>query len=293
MSAPKRGGRRRGRGGAHGAGHGGSGDERWLITYADMLTLLLALFIVLYSISSLNTSKFEALQTSLRDAFSGKIISGGEGIVETGVSATRETPSSVIPNITPPTPQIATPRDRTAAAALDARREDDSFRRLKAQIEAYAKAHGLEDQVEAVVARRGLVVRLLTDRVLFDSGFADLKAQGRPLLAHVGNLVKIDEEHPVLVEGHTDDVPISTSRFASNWELSTARATEVVRFLIERGVPGRRIGASGYADQHPLSSNGSDRGRARNRRVEVVLQRINTLPSDRDAAPDTSKGLTP
>jgi chemotaxis protein MotB len=291
MSAPKRGGRRRGRGG-HG-GHSG-GDERWLITYADMLTLLLALFIVLYSISSLNTSKFEALQTSLRDAFSGKIISGGEGIIETGVSATRETPSSVIPNITPPTPQIATPRDRTIAAALEARREEDSFRRLKAQIDAYAKANGLEESVEAVVARRGLVVRLLTDRVLFDSGYADLKPQGVPLLAHVGNLLRIDERHPILVEGHTDDVPISTARFASNWELSTNRATEVVRFFIGRGVPSRRIGASGYADEHPLSSNGTDRGRARNRRVEVVLQRMHTLPSDnRDAAPDISRGLTP
>lgn len=290
MSAPKRGGRRRGRGG-HG-GHSG-GDERWLITYADMLTLLLALFIVLYSISSLNTSKFEALQTSLRDAFSGKIISGGEGILETGVSATRETPSSVIPNITPPTPQIATPRDRTIAAALEARREEDSFRRIKAQIDAYARANGLEDSVEAVVARRGLVVRLLTDRVLFDSGFADLKQEGVPLLAHVGNLLRIDERHPILVEGHTDDVPISTAQYASNWELSTSRATEVVRFLIGRGVPSRRFGASGYADLHPLSSNGTDRGRARNRRVEVVLQRMHTLPSDRDAAPDTTRGLTP
>jgi chemotaxis protein MotB len=290
MSAPKRGGGRRRRGG--GGGH--AADERWLITYADMLTLLLALFIVLYSISSVNTSKFEALQTSLRDAFSGKIVSGGEGIIETGVSATRDTPSSLIPNITPPTPQIADPRSRADAEALAARREDQEFRRIKAQIEAYARAHGLEDQVEAVVARRGLVVRLLTDEVLFDSGFADLKPQGIPLLGHVANLLVIDRVHPILVEGHTDDVPISTSRFASNWELSTARATEVVRHFISRGVPTRRFGASGYADLHPLAANGTDRGRARNRRVEVVLQRLH-LPTSTsiDAVTDTQEGLTP
>lgn len=290
MSAPRRGGGRRRRGG--GGGHGG-GDERWLITYADMLTLLLALFIVLYSISSLNTSKFEALQTSLRDAFSGKIISGGEGIIETGVSATRDTPQSVVPNIAPQTPQIAAPRDRAQAEALAARREDNEFERIKQQIEQYARAHGLGDQVEAVVARRGLVVRLLTDRVLFDSGMADLKNEGTGLLAHVGNLLTIDRIHPILVEGHTDDVPISTAQYASNWELSTARATEVVRYLIGRGVPMRRFGASGYAELHPIGSNGTDDGRARNRRVEVVLQRLHAVPPTSTAASEPQEGLTP
>lgn len=290
MSARNRGGGRRRRGGG---GHHGP-DERWLITYADMLTLLLALFIVLYSISSLNTSKFEEMKTSLRDAFSGKVISGGEGIIETGVSATRDTPTSIVPNITPPSVQIANPRDRDSAAALAARIEDNEFRRIKAQIDAYARTHGLRDQVEAVVARRGLIVRLLTDQVLFDSGFADLKSEGMPLLAHVGNLLVIDRVHPILVEGHTDDVPISTARYATNWELSTARATEVVRYLIDRGVPMRRFGASGYAELHPLSSNGTDRGRARNRRVEVVLQRLHLTGSETsNAAPDPQEGLTP
>jgi chemotaxis protein MotB len=291
MSAARRGGRGRRRGGGHGEHES---DERWLITYADMLTLLLALFIVLYSISSVNTSKFEELQTSLRDAFSGKIVGGGESIVETGVSATRETPESVIPNITPPTPQIADPRTRAAKEQVAARLEEDEFQRLKRQLDAYAQAHGLQDSLETVVARRGLVVRLLTDRVLFDSGRADLKAAGVPLLAHVANLLVIDrEQHPIQVEGHTDDVPISTSRFQSNWELSTARSTEVVRYMIDRGVPTDRLGASGYADIHPLASNGTDGGRARNRRVEVVLQRLHAQSPRADVAPDTPRGLTP
>jgi chemotaxis protein MotB len=286
--AARGGGRRRKK---HAGGHGD--DERWLLTYADMITLLLALFVVLYAISSVNTSKFKELQTSLRDAFSGKIVSGGEGIIETGVSATRETPESVIPNITPQTPQIATPRERAQAEALAARREDDEFQRIKQQIEQYARAHGLGRQVEAVVARRGLIVRLLTDRVLFDSGRADLKTEGMPLLGHVGNLLAIDRVHPVLVEGHTDDVPISTSQYATNWELSTSRATEVVRYLIDRGVPPKRLGASGYADMHPIASNANADGRARNRRVEVVLQRLHPLSAPSIAASDPQEGLTP
>ncbi|HMJ01620.1 MAG TPA: flagellar motor protein MotB, partial [Conexibacter sp.] len=140
--------------------------------------------------------------------------------------------------------------------------------------------------VETVVARRGLVVRLLTDNVLFDSGLADLKAAGMPLLTQIGTLLAVEARHPILVEGHTDDVPISTARFASNWELSTARASQVVRYLIGRNVPARRFGAAGYADLHPLSTNGTDGGRARNRRVEVVLQRLHELPA-------TAKGIAP
>lgn len=288
MAAVRSGGRRRRR------NAGGHGDgERWLLTYADMITLLLALFVVLFAISSVNVSKYKTLQDSLRDAFSGKVVNGGESIMETGRSATRDVPSNVVPNIVPSTPQIATPRQRTAADALAARREDQEFNRIKRQIEAYARAHGLEHEVEAVVVRRGLIVRLLTDRVLFDSGSAQLKAAGLPLLGHVANLLLLDRIHPVNVEGNTDDVPISTARFATNWELSTARATEVVRYLIDRGVPDRRLGASGYADLHPLATNATDAGRARNRRVEVVLQRLHAIPSTSTAATEPEEGLTP
>lgn len=289
MAAARSGGRRRKKGGG---GH--ADDERWLLTYADMITLLLALFVVLYAISSVNVSKFKTLQDSLRDAFNGNVVNGGTSIMETGRSATRDVSESVIPNITPPTPQVATPRSRAQAAALEARREEQEFQRIKQQIEQYARAHGLGNQVEAVIARRGLVVRLLTDRVLFDSGQAVLKPQGMPLLGHVGNLLNIDRIHPILVEGHTDDVPISTAQYHSNWELSTARATEVVRYLIGRGVPDRRFGASGYAELHPIGPNSTDRGRARNRRVEVVLQRLHAPPSTTStAADDPEEGLTP
>lgn len=270
--APARGRRRR-----H-SDAGGHGDgERWLLTYADMITLLLALFVVLFAISSVNVSKVKMLQQSLRDAFSGKVMSGGEAIMQTSNSVAVRTLETA-PRIVPSTPTIGKPDSAVAQAALAARREEDELQRLKRLLDAFAAAHGFRAQVESVVTRRGLVVRLLTDKVLFDSGRAALKPQGLPLLGEVGTLLNVDRVHPIVVEGHTDDVPIATSTFASNWELSTARASAVVRWLIDRRLPARRFSAAGYAALHPLGSNGTAAGRARNRRVEVVLQRIHNLP---------------
>ncbi|HKG40194.1 MAG TPA: flagellar motor protein MotB [Conexibacter sp.] len=267
----------RGRRRRHTDGGHSESEERWLLTYADMITLLLALFVVLFAISSVNVSKVKMLQQSLRDAFSGKVMSGGEAIMATGNSVSVRTLQTQ-PRIIPNSPSLGQPTGAAAQAALAARREEDELQRLKRMLDAFAAAHGFKAQVETVVTRRGLVVRLLTDNVLFDSGLADLKPQGLPLLGEVGTLLGVDRVHPIVVEGHTDDVPISTSKFASNWELSTARSAAVVRWLIGRSVPDRRFSAAGYADLHPLASNGTDAGRARNRRVEVVLQRIHNLP---------------
>lgn len=286
-AAPARGRRRRRHtDGAH------ESEERWLLTYADMITLLLALFVVLFAISSVNTSKVKMLQQSLRDAFSGKVMSGGEAILQTGNSVSVRTLQAQ-PRIVPATPSIGQPDSAAAKAALAARREEDELQRLKRLLDAFAAAHGFKAQVETVVTQRGLVVRLLTDNVLFDSGLADVKAQGMPLLAEVGTLLGVDRVHPIVVEGHTDDVPIATSKFASNWELSTARSAAVVRWLIGRNVPPRRFSAAGYADLHPIGSNGTDAGRARNRRVEIVLQRLHPLAGQGQLTPDASKGIAP
>jgi chemotaxis protein MotB len=279
----------------HPVGAGHENEERWLLTYADMITLLLALFVVLFSISSVNISKFKTLQQSLRDAFAGRVANGGQAILEAADSATARTPQSAIPRIVPTIPQLGgRPQSHQARQSLAARREQDEFKQLKRQLDAFAAAHGFADRVQTVVARRGLVVRLLTDDILFASGEATLQPAGSPLLAEVGSLLNVDQAHPILVEGHTDDVPIATSRYASNWELSTARATEVVRFLIGRGVATRRFGAAGYADLHPLASNATAAGRARNRRVEVVLQRLHALPTGESVSPSASpKGSAP
>src|SRR4051794_12704372 len=260
-------------------GHGGSrrrrahaeaeNEERWLLTYADMITLLMALFMVLFSITSVNKSKLDVLTRSLQEAFSGKIMSGGKSIRSAGANPD----SHSAPTAEPPIPAIAPllekqqERTRQANGGQDGKEQDD-FRRLKQQIDAYARAHGLARTVQTTIAQRGLVIRLLTDRVLFDSGQADLKPQAKPLLTRIAGLLQAERRHRIQVEGHTDSVPIRGSVFPTNWELSTSRAARVVRFLIDGGVPAGRLGAAGYAALHPIATNGTAAGRSRNRRVE-------------------------
>jgi chemotaxis protein MotB len=292
---------RRRRGGA--AEH--ENDERWLLTYADMITLLMALFMVLFSISSVNISKYQVLQQSLKAAFSGSVLSGGKAILRTGSQSTSaHTPATAeIPSIVPLTPTAAAQSNSstssaTAAAGATARTnpmtsaqlqaalnsmaaslvEQNEFSALQRKINAYASAHGFSAQVQAVIQRRGLVVRVLTDKLLFASGEASLQAPGRPLLDEVAQLLNVDKSHPIIVEGHTDNVPIATAQFPSNWELSTARATNVVRYLIARGVSRARLAAAGYADLEPVASNVTTDGRALNRRVDIVFERLNPVP---------------
>ena len=264
MSSSARGRRRRHSDGGH------DSEERWLLTYADMITLLLALFVVLFSISSVNISKLQTLQEALRDAFSGKVLSGGQAILQTSNdAAVRSVQSGAPVSIVPSTPTVGRPATASGRAALAARREQDELLQLKRMLDAFAAKHGFASNVQTVVARRGLIVRLLTDRVLFDSGLASLKSQGLPLLDEVGTLLNVDRTHAILVEGHTDDVPISTSAYASNWELSTARATQVVRYLIARNVAEQRFGAAGYADLHPIASNATAAGRGALERGQI------------------------
>jgi chemotaxis protein MotB len=276
-----------------------------------MLTLLFALFMVLFSISSVNISKYQVLQQSLKAAFSGSILPGGRAILQSGSESTAQhTPAtaavpSIVPLVPTPTsrsssstgaansPAANAAKAATAAAAkplttaqLQAAlssmsasvAEQDSFKALQKKLNAYAKAHGFGNRVQTVIERRGLVVRVLTDKLLFDSGQATLQAEGQPLLEEVAQLLNVDKSHPITVEGHTDNEPIATAEFPSNWELSTARATTVVRFLIAHGVSAGRLGAVGYADLHPIDSNATAAGRARNRRVDIVLMRLNPVP---------------
>jgi chemotaxis protein MotB len=222
-----------------------------------------------------NTSKYTQLQKSLQDAFSGKILSGGKSIENSGSNG--KSPSDqASPAIVPIKPQIGEKSTESQKA-----KDDKEFNRIKAEIDSYARAHGLSEQLQTVVAKRGLVVRLLTDRVVFDPGQATLKSEAVPVLTGVAHALNIDKTHPIMVEGHTDNVPISGSQFPSNWELSTARASVVVRFLIHTGTNRFRLGAAGYANLYPVASNSTEIGRSKNRRVEIVL-----LRKDQSITPD-------
>src|SRR5690242_20341975 len=215
-------------------------EERWLLTYADMLTLLFALFMVLFSISSVNISKYQVLQRSLKAAFSGAILSGGHAIMRTGSQSTaaHNPATAEIPSIVPLTPtQAARSNSSTSsaagggatvhkmtsaqvAAALNsmskAVSEQDEFTQLKQKLDGYAKSHGLGNAVQTDITRRGLVVTVLTDKLPFGSGSATLQPAGSPLMTEIVQLLNVDKTHPIIVEGHTDNVPISTTEFPSN-----------------------------------------------------------------------------
>jgi chemotaxis protein MotB len=275
--------RRHGRGRRHGGGAHEEGSERWLLPYADMITLLMALFMVLFSISSVNISKYQTLQQSLRAAFSGNILPGGKAIAKPGSSSSSSrAPSSLdVQALIPVTAQTASSPQASsthgtasaaAAAQQAAANQQAVFAHIKRELEAYAAAHGFSKSVQTLIEQRGLVIRVLTDDLLFESGQATLESRSHALLGEIAQLLNIDESHPIGVEGNTDNVPIHGT-FPSNWELSTARASTVLRFLADRGVNPHRLSATGYADQHPLASDATAAGRARNRRVEIVMQR--------------------
>jgi chemotaxis protein MotB len=255
-------------------------DERWLLTYADMITLLMALFMVLFSISSVNKSKYVVLQKSLKDAFSGRVLPGGKGIAES------EAPTGRV--LSPPIPATAPVSSKGVKQTREA--ESREFQELKRRIDHYTAKAGLSGQVTTKVTADGLLIRLLTDKLLFDSGSAVPNPASGPLLREVGGALASDTaKHPVQVKGFTDDVPIRSAQFPTNWELSAARASAVVRTLITDHVSAERLTASGRGQLDPITENDTPDGRALNRRVEILLPRQATDgPGD-----TTAKRLVP
>jgi chemotaxis protein MotB len=289
-------GRRRGHAGEH------ENEERWLLTYADMITLLMALFMVLFSISSVNISKYETLQKSLKAAFSGNILPGGKAISQQGstANAAQSPTSSELQAIEPVQTEGSAPLENSTAhgsmsaptsfttpakQAANEQQEASEFQHIKEQLDAYAKAHGFSKSVQTSIEARGLVIKVLTDDLLFASGQATLESQASSLLTEIAQLLNVDQTHPISVEGNTDDVPIHSAQYPSNWELSTARASTVVEFLIAHGVGASRLTASGNADQRPVASNATAIGRAHNRRVEIVLRRLDDSEAEANSEP--------
>jgi chemotaxis protein MotB len=261
--------------------------ERWLVSGYDMMTLLFAVFVVLFAISSTNISKVKALQQSLQEAFSGPVLTGGRAIMSTGDASesSRAAPEPPLPALSPlqavtAAMTTASPTDKEKAAVADqaadlAAQEELDFEALKRRIDALVREAGLADKVSTTIDERGLKIRLLTDRLLFDSGSATITMPAAiAVLDKIGAIVATERKHPVAVEGHTDDRPIHTSQFPSNWQLSGARAGAVVQRLIGAGVAGGRVSLRGYAARKPVAGNATAGGRARNRRVEIILTRL-------------------
>ncbi|MBZ0096514.1 MAG: flagellar motor protein MotD [Sulfuricella sp.] len=224
--------------------------ERWLISYADFITLLFALFVVMYAISSVNEGKYRIFSDSLSNAF----------------SSVAKSPNPVSIGQSPRQP-IAKPLGSRKNAAQHRRQEKmQAIARDILKVLAPLVSGG---QVRVTQSSRGIMVEINAS-VLFAPGQAALQDNSAKALREVALVLK-DEDHMIEVEGHTDPTPISTSVFPSNWELSTARASSVVRLLIDSGVAAGRLSAVGYGPNRPVESNDTAEGRARNRRVTVTI----------------------
>ncbi len=240
--------------------------ERWLVTYADLLTVLMALFIVMFAMSVVDKAKFDKLKQGLNEYLGEgpELIDGGSGLLSQQ-EATDTVETDVVAAV------AALHAERTRAAAIERERED--LREAQRRITASLKAKGLADSVRFKIDERGLVVTIVTDDVLFDLGSDALREAGRHVLDGIGPAL-VPLPNPVTVEGHTDSLPISGGRFPSNWELSTARSTTVLRYLTSNHrLPARRMSAAGYADQRPVAPNKPGR-RGENRRVEVIVRSV-------------------
>jgi chemotaxis protein MotB len=259
-----------------------------------MMTLLFAVFVVLFAISSTNVSKVKELKISLQEAFSGPVLTGGRAIQQTGDTSQSDdpAPSKPIAALTPAealkermatqNDQGATPEDAAKAAAARAtaaQKEEHDFQALKKRIDKLVKHAGLADKVSTTVARRGLKVRLLTDDLFFDSGSAVINPGAFGTLDQIGDILSTEGRHPIEVEGHTDNRPIATSQYPSNWQLSGARAGAVVQRLNADGVSPKRMTLTGYSAEHAVESNRTAAGRAKNRRVEIILTRLHGATS--------------
>ncbi|MBV8259168.1 MAG: flagellar motor protein MotB [Actinobacteria bacterium] len=262
------------RGGGGHAEEGHSSDERWLLTYSDMITLLMALFIIMWAISMVNKTKFDELRVSLREAFTHEKVLNGQTSVFNNNGASENTPIAIVPR--DPASTVARQIDK-----IQSEQEQRNLQHLQQQLQQYAIAHGLSGELRTAIDERGLVIRLLTDKLLFPSGSAVLETKAVPLLDKVAQAIDgTTLTNPVRVEGNTDDVPIHTGVFQSNWELSTARATAVLEVLHSGGVADTRLSVAGYADTRPVDANTTPAGRQANRRVDIVVLRQASAPTN-------------
>ena len=215
------------------------GHDRWLLSYADLVTLLLALFTTLYAASTIDAEKLAPLSSSIQEAFDTP-----QGSVATDARASVVPAVTIVASSTPPDLQLRLARDLADAIKLD---------RIRMHRDA-----------------RGLILSL-PEQAAFAVASSDVSGEARQMIDRIAAAVA-PTPNAIRVEGHTDDVPIRTSRFTSNWELSTARASAVVEYLVRSsGLAPERLSAAGYGEFHPRVPNDTPENRASNRRIDIVI----------------------
>lgn len=242
--------------------------ERWLVSYADFITLLFAFFVVMYAISSINEGKYRVLSDSLVNAF--KTAPRSPDPIQIG----RATPSAVAPSLGP-----AQRRDERSARQLEQQTEsmNDVARDILRVMAPLVK----EGQVKITQSARGVTVEINAS-VLFSPGQAALQGESAHALAAVAQVLA-PIQNQIQIEGHTDNIPIANAAYPSNWELSSARASSVARLFVDNGIAASRLVAMGYAENRPIESNDTPEGRARNRRVSILI--LSDLPESGSLLP--------
>ncbi|MFC5591923.1 flagellar motor protein MotB [Sporosarcina soli] len=227
-------------------------NESWLLPYADLLTLLLAVFIVLFASSSLDEAKFSQISSVFSEIFD-----GGHGIMD------NSSPTAV------PVPKDSVGTESENSSFLEDRR---SLGEIQDRVDEYIAVHELENQFETKLTDEGLLITI-RDSILFNTGSAEIAPQYEGFASDIAELLKFDPPRQVVVTGHTDNIPIHTAQFASNWELSVKRAVNFLTILVDNeGIDPLLFSAKGYGEFQPIASNDTAEGRSKNRRVEVLVQ---------------------
>ena len=233
----------------HAKPHEEEAGEAWLLPYSDLMTLLLALFIALFAMSQTDASKMQALAQAFTAAFN----MGGPSFFSGMSSAT-----------------VTTGADTADAAYM---KENNDLSEAKAKLDQYIQENNLQDQVSTELNEEGLMIRL-KERALFASGSAALQGDAERIVPVIAGVLSSLPER-VTISGHTDNVPIATAQYPSNWELSSARAVSLMRgvMAVQPSLNPARFSALGYSEYRPIASNDTEEGRAQNRRVEVFIAR--------------------
>ncbi len=251
-------------------GSGGGGAPEWMTTYSDMVTLLLTFFVLLFSMATIDKQKFEEIANALRSSFVQK--SSGDAL-RSNMGKSILTINFVNPD---DTGDRRVDKERYIETAEEIivddteEIEDRQLEQAKEQLEKDVEELGIADLVEIVEEKNYLLIRL-NSQVLFESGSAEILPEGEKTLDILGeSLIPLDNE--IMIQGHTDNVPINTPLFPSNWELSTKRATNVVVYLIDSlELDPSKFTATGNAEFKPIADNNTAKGRQKNRRIEIFI----------------------
>lgn len=243
--------------------------ERWMVSYADFVTLLFAFFVVMYAISSVNEGKYKVLSNALVSAFH------NVEVVSAGTLVDMTTRTNIIPRAIKQDPKVEEVK----------RQARDKMKNIAKDIFQVLAPLVRQGKVRVVETSRGVTIEI-NDSILFSPGHAVLEQTSVKAMRAVAEVLA-STDFPITIEGHTDNVPISTAQFPSNWELSAVRATTVLRLFADAGVVPTQLTAIGYGDTRPVEENDTAEGRARNRRVSILIDSL--LP----VQPATSAPLAP